>query len=242
MPSGGKVWRHYRPQGLSTPQPSRSASFASTFISLCFCPHPSLPRDPELGQSKRRAPDPGPGDPPSPQASVRPSRASALSPGALDRATLTRGSSSSILGGEGRGRWPLPRTGFGARAGPRWSLRSSASGQRKPAPPLLRAGIELGQAGESNCTRLSPLPHLTDLKCGTSKISRAKASFCSSPLRGSREAAFRTARSSSSANQQPLGRDFRCRRRGGIAVFGLEERLSLCLVGIVANVLRVPSQ
>lgn len=80
--SGGKVWRRYRPQGLSTPQ-SRSVSFASIFISFCLGPRSRLLRGP--GQSKRQPPQPRAR--PSPQAPALPlpdlgPQSSALDPSA----------------------------------------------------------------------------------------------------------------------------------------------------------------
>ena len=75
---------------------------------------------------------------------------SALSP---QRGTLTRGSSSSILNGERRGPWPPPRSKDGAGAGTERARPSSARGQPKHGPPLLRAG---GRAGASQCEPLRP--------------------------------------------------------------------------------------
>lgn len=78
---------------------------------------------------------------------------SALSP---QRGTLTRGSSSSILNGERRGPWPPPRSKDGAGAGTERARPSSARGQPKHGPPLLRAG---GRAGASQCEpRCPPRP------------------------------------------------------------------------------------
>lgn len=80
--SSGKVSRRYRPRGLSTPQPSRSASL----------PRPSSPPasahildSPKTPSAREQAPGtpttPGPGAAPSPQAPHRPFRPSpALEP------------------------------------------------------------------------------------------------------------------------------------------------------------------
>lgn len=164
--SGGKVWRRSRPRGLSTPQPLAplppprpSPPSASSL--------PSPPSGTEQGQGGRRPPPPPP--PPTP------TQTPDLSPqsGAPGPAPLTRGSSSSVLGGQGRGHWPPPRARFGTCAGTerqRTVPQLSDRGSRDPSRC---------RAAARRCRpRLPPLllspPRRPEMR--NSKISRAKTS------------------------------------------------------------------
>ena len=144
--SGGKLSRRYRPRGLSTPQSSRSASFASTFISVGFCPHPRLQ---ELAEQAPGTPTPALG---TALASGAPSPLPALGPHSALEPRPHSQEEAHLLSSEGRGRWPPPRSGVGVRAEPGRSRRSEAGGQPKPAPPQLQARVEPRQ---SRCKRVS---------------------------------------------------------------------------------------
>ena len=138
-------------------------------------------KTPRASRASTWHPNPGPGDCPRLRRPIAPSgpRPSLSPPSALEPRPHSQ-EEAHLLSSERRGRWPPPRSGVGVRAEPGRSRRSEACGQPKPAPPQLQARVEPTQSRckrVSNWTRLVLLPHLPDPKCGTSKISRYKASF-----------------------------------------------------------------
>lgn len=92
----------------------------------------SYPDRPAIAPGSR-SPPPGP-------------RPSVLSPAPLSSAALTRGSSSSILRGEGRGRWPRRGKDTELAREPRGSGQSSARRQRKHWCRSSQAGVETVEA------------------------------------------------------------------------------------------------
>lgn len=143
LPTSG-AFRRKSLEALPASGPFCSPAFSLHFLCLDRQPRPtSWPAQWPPAGAKQAPAKPGPALASDP--ALPPSPPSALRSRPLSRAALTRGSSSSILRGDGRGRWPPPRSGFGAGAetGTEPTVLSplTAEALASAAPSRGRAGI-----------------------------------------------------------------------------------------------------